>query len=279
VSGKMQRSACLLEIGATQVEGLWQAPRWAGGAKRQAAAAFSSGEGAESGQALRTAIDSVLGSILPERMLTSPFVRIALGGPHIMPAVLPFVTLPRPAADRNLIIFQRFCREHRLEPQSVAVIGCPLGNGKSGNGKVLCLAVERNTLNDIKSALAGRGLHPDVIAPAYLLRCQESGRGALEGPAVALLEERGAVAILVWDEHGTIVHIAAMALSGKDAIGTGQRITARIRRYALVAGAEGASATVYIDGRIDGEIAAGLKRAGLKVLAWRAASAPGGPAS
>jgi hypothetical protein len=275
----MQRSTCQLEIGATEVEGLWQAARWAGGAKRQAAAAFSADAGPESGQAMRTAIDAVLGSILPERMLTSPFVRIALGGSHIMPAVLPFVTLPRPAADRDLIISQRFCREHRLDPQSVAVIGCPLGNGKSGNGKVLCLAVGRNTINGIKGALAGRGLYPDVIAPASLLRCQESGRGALEGPAVALLDERDSAAILVWDEHGTIVHIAAMALSGKDATGTAQRITARIRRYALVAGAEGAPAAVYVDGRIGGEIAAGLKRAGLKVRPWRAASAHGRPAS
>ena len=113
---RMHRSACLLHIGAREVHGLWQPPSWSKASGIEATAEFKAGQPAELAHPVAGTLDAVLGAILPKRQLTSPYVRVSLAGCHVMAAILPFVTLPKSAGDRSLLISQRFCREHRLEP-------------------------------------------------------------------------------------------------------------------------------------------------------------------
>jgi hypothetical protein len=261
----MYRSTCFIQIGARQVHGQWQAARWAGSAAATAAAEFSDDEMARS---LRGAIDQVLGAILPKRLFTSPFVRVSLAGPHVMAAILPFAKLPASAADRRLVITQRFCREHRLEPGSIAVTGYALNSSKTASAKILCFAVEQRLLDTINSALAAKGLYPDAVAPGYLLRLAEANGRGLEAPGIAMFEESDCYTILVWDEHGAIAHVATVGKGGGDDSGARQRVAARIGRYAQIIAPEGNPPSVYIGG--DKAIAAELasRANGLKVLRW-----------
>jgi hypothetical protein len=252
----MYRSNCHLRIGTRRIHGLWQPAPWSKAQSIGATAEFRADEPAENAHSLSKAIDAVLRAVLPKRHFTSPYVRVSLAGCHVMAAILSFVTLPKSAADRSLLISQRFCREHRLQPSAVTVIGCQLGNSKAKEEKILCLAVERGILDEIESALAGRGLHSDCISPDYLLRFEELNSYDLQKPGIALLDEDDSSTILVWDKQGIIVHIAGAGSTPP----ARQRAGARIRRYAQIVAAGDIPATIYIDGRIANDIVADLRR-------------------
>ena len=262
----MRRSACLLRISASQVHGVWLGASWGGGQSTEAVAAFDTSGGAP---ALGDAIDSVLAALLPARRLTSPFVCVTLEGALIMAAILSFAKLPKARADRRLIVSQRFCREHRLEPGKVEVIAHPLDRSTNEKSRVLCLAMERDTLLQIRSALERRGLHADVITPEYLRKFEQVKSHALEKPGMALLEEHGFRTILVWDGEGTIAHIANIRRPSRHDLEGQRRMATRIRRYAHIVARQGAPVAVYIDASAAGAIAADLTYSkNLKVLNW-----------
>ena len=255
----MYRSACHLRIGADRVYGLWQPASWSKAEAREAAAEYRSGGAAKDFNSLGEAINGVLRTILPMRTLTSPSVCVSLAGCHVTAAILTFAALPKSAADRRLLISQRFCREHRLEPDSVTVVGCPIRSGKTKEEKILCLAAERGVLDETTRALAGRGLHPDVISPDYLMRFEEANRGELQSPGLALLEQCGSSTILVWDRQGTIMHIARVNSAAPDDE-SNRRVVARIRRYAQIAAVQDTPTAIYLDGQIASGIIADLLR-------------------
>ena len=262
----MQRSACLIRIGAGQVHGVWHGASWSGGQSTEAASAFDT---SGSPPTLGDAIDGVLAAILPERRLTSPFVCVTLEGSHIMAAILPFTKLPKAQGDRRLIISQRFCREHRLEPGKIEIIGSPLKGVRNESGRILCLAVARDTLRQVRSALEKRGLHPDVLTPQYLLKFGQVASHALEKPGIALFEETSFRTILVWDEHSTIAHIATVRRPARHDLEGQRRMATRIRRYARIVARQDAPVAVYIDGLAAGAIGPDLTySSGLKVLNW-----------
>jgi hypothetical protein len=190
-----------------------------------------------------------------------------------MAAILPFTKLPRAEADRRLIISQRFCREHRLEPAKVEILGAPLKAPRAESGRILCLALAQDTLRQIRNALEKKGLHADVITPEYLLKFGEVNSHALEKPGIALFEESGFRTILVWDEHGTIAHIATIQRPSRHDLEGQRRMAARIRRYARIVARQDAPVAIYIDGLAAGAIAPDLAySSGLKVLNWPGAS-------
>ena len=260
----MQRSACLLRISSDQVHGVWHGASWSGGQSSEAAAAFT----ASGAPALGDAVDAVLAAILPPRRLTSPFVCISLEGAHVMAAILTFAKLPKVDLDRRLIITQRFCREHRLEPGLVEIVGSPVQSSKAGTGRLLCLAMQRDTLRQIEKALAARGLHADIVAPDCLLKLGQIDRSQLETPGIALFEEKGFRTILVWDEQGALAHLATVTRPARHDLEGQLRMATRIRRYAQIVARQGPVA-VYVDGLAAGAIAPDLTySAGLKLLQW-----------
>ena len=262
----MRRSTCLLRISAGQVHGVWHGPSWSGGRKTKAVAAFTASGSAPT---LGAAIEGVLAAILPTRRLTSPFVCVTLEGPLIMAAILPFTKLPKAQGDRRLIISQRFCREHRLEAGKVEVIARPLDRTLSEKGRILCLAMERDILLQIRNALEKRGLHADIITPEFLQKCEHVSIPALEKPAIALFEEHGFRTILVWDGDGTIAHIATVPRPSRQDLEGQRRMATRIRRYALIVARQGAPVAVYIDASAAGVTAPDLASSKtLKLLKW-----------
>ena len=246
----MHRATCLLRIGTQQVHAMWQAASWTRGGSIKAAAEFSSIEPHESAPSLRGAIDAVLETVLPSWTLTSPDIRVSLAGTHVMAAVLRFAKLPASAADRGLVITQRFCREHRLDPSSIAIIECSRANSKNVNANVLCLAADRSLLREIQKALTGRGLYPDVIAPECLLSFAEAKGLELEMPAIAVFEEIGCNTILVWDKEGTIIHVSTVRRDGGNDLEVQRRLDARIKRYAQIVAEQGTSPAVYFDSQL-----------------------------
>jgi hypothetical protein len=266
----MQRSACLIRIGAGQVHGVWHGASWSGGQRTEAVAAFNTSGSAPT---LGDAMDSVLAAIVPERRLTSPFVCVSLEGSHVMAAILSFPKLPNAQRDRRLVVSQRFCREHRLDPAKVEVIARPINRSTNERGRILCLAMELDTLNQIRSALEKRGLHADVIAPDYFLKFEQVNGQALEKPGMALFEEHGFQSILVWDEEGTIAHIATVRRPSRHDLQGQRRMATRIRRYAHIVARQNAPVAIYIDGLAAGAIAPDLAySSGLKILNWPGAS-------
>jgi hypothetical protein len=262
----VRRSTCHLRIGAGQVRGAWHGARWSGGRKTEAVAAFTASGSAPT---LGEAIDSVLATILPARRLTSPFVCVTLEGPLIMAAILPFTKLPKARGDRRLIVSQRFCREHRIEPGKVEVIARPLARAMSERGRILCLAMERHILLQIRNALEKRGLHADIITPAYLQKFEHVNIQTLEKPGIALFEEHGFRTILVWDAEGTIAHIANVRRPSRHDLEGQRRMATRIRRYALIVARLGAPVAVYIDASATGVTAPDLAHSkNLKLLKW-----------
>ncbi len=239
----------------------------------EAAAEFSSGEPSENELSLSSAISAVLGEIMPARTLASPFVRVSLGASHVMAAILTFAALPKTATDRSLVITQRFCREHRFEPGSIAVVSSHPGNSKAGASNVLCFAAEQMLLTGIAKALSEMGLHPDIIAPDYLLSFAGANSREIETPGIAVLREGGRKTILVWDKQGVIVHIAVVQQAGGDDEEAKWRLTAKLRRYAQVVATQDAPVAVYADDSFEDDIAPGSVQPalGLKLLPWPAA--------
>ena len=260
----MQRSACLLHVSFDQVYGVWHGASWSGGQGFEAAASFT----ASGAPSLGDAIEAVLAATLPPRRFASPYVRVSLEGPHIMAAILAFAKLPKAKADRRLVVSQRFCREHRLEPGTVEIVGSPVQSSKTGTGRMLCLAVQRDMLQQIETALAGRGLHADTIAPNWLLKLGQT-RSQLETPGIALFEEKSFRTILVWDEQGAIAHVATVKRPARDDLEGQRRMAMRIRRYAQIVTREDDPVAVYVDGLTGGGIAPDVDHwSGLKLLQW-----------
>ncbi|WP_041787409.1 hypothetical protein [Rhodomicrobium vannielii] len=217
---------------------------------------------------MRSALDEVLDAIVPGRRITSPFVQVSLEGQRILSGIKRFTVLPKSASDRRLVISQRFCRDHRLEADAFDVMGSPLAGDESLK-KILCLAVEKKTLQTIREAFAAKGLHADVIAPEYLMRL-EPHKESLERPGLAVFDEHGGTSIAVWDESGALVHLASIkALDPCDAVASGRMLN-RLTRYALIA-AEGfdTPATIYAEQPIASLLSSTvLRERGLKLLQW-----------
>jgi hypothetical protein len=180
-----------------------------------------------------------------------------------------FAKLPKSAADRSLLISQRFCRESHADHASVTVLGSRLGVSKNGGDSVLCLAVPNALLAEIVAPLAERGLHADEIAPDYMLAFAEADTRELNSPGLVLMERSGCSTILVWDSQRTIVHLWSHALEPEDAE-AGHRMTARILRYAKIIGGEGRAVTVYADGPVPEALALKdrIGEQGLTLLRW-----------
>jgi hypothetical protein len=265
----MRRSAFLIRIGAGQVHGVWHGASWSGSLSTDAVAAFDTPEGAPT---LGDAMDSVLAAIVPERRLTSPFVCVSLEGSHIMAAILSFPKLPNAQRDRRLVVSQRFCREHRLDPGKVEVVARPLSRSMNERGRILCLAMERDTLKQIRSPLEKKGLHADVITPAYFLKFEQVSSHVLEKPGMALFEEHGFRTILVWDEEGTMAHIATVRRPYRHDLKGQRRMATRIRRYAHIVARQDAPVAIYIDGLAAATVPDLTRSGGLKVLNWPGAS-------
>ncbi|MGA8769009.1 MAG: hypothetical protein WB610_01285 [Rhodomicrobium sp.] len=265
----MQRAACLIRIGDGQIRGVWHGASWSGGQSAETVAAFNTSGNSPT---LGDAMDSVLAAIAPERRLTSPFVCVTLEGSHVMAAILSFPKLPSAQRDRRLVVSQRFCREHRLDPAKVEVIAAPINKSTNERRRILCLAMERDTLNQIRSALEKRGLHADVITPDSFLKFEHVSSHALEKPGIALFEEHGFRTILVWDEEGAIAHIATVRRPSRHDLEGQRRMATRIRRYARII-TQDAPVAVYIDGLGREASAPDLAySSGLKILNWPGAS-------
>jgi hypothetical protein len=188
-----------------------------------------------------------------------------------MAAILSFPKLPNAQRDRRLVVSQRFCREHRLDPGKVEVIARPINRSMNERGRILCLAMERDTLEQIRSALEKRGLHADVITPDYFLKFERVSGQALEKPGIALFEEHGFRSFLVWDEEGTIAHIATVQRPCRHDLEGQRRMAMRIRRYAHIV-ARHAPVAIYIDGWAAATVPDLTYFGGLKVLNWPGAS-------
>ena len=274
----MQRAACFLRIAAGQVHGVWNGASWGGGQRFEAASGF----GAEEDEpTLRDAVDAVLTAILPPRRLTSPFLCVTLEGPLVMAAILPFAKLPKAQEDRRLIISQRFCREHRLEPGKIEVLGSQLQGPKTANDRMLCLAVERNILREFQSALFERDLHADIIAPDCLMKFTRINGSELEKPGLSLFEENGFATILVWDGDGSLAHIATVRRPAPHDLEGQRRMAARVRRYAYIVARDDTPVAVYFERRPAGNLFKDLaSHRAIKLAAWpseRQSSPKGSP--
>ncbi len=262
----MLQSICLLRVGVTHVYGRWL-PGRAGGAPAHGMAYYES-EPSQQGASLGDALAAVLGRVLPQRRLLSPHVQVGLASPHFRSAIVAFAKLPKAAQDRQLVISQRFCREYRVDPASVSVLGSSLGAAKGGGESILCAAISKTLLAQINAALAAKKLHADLIAPDYMLSFADTDTRAFEAPGIALMQRSDGGTILVWNKEKAIVHVGAFASENDDE--DGRRTASKIIRYAKIVGSAGRAIAVYADGRIPDALASAFPGQGLILVRWPA---------
>jgi hypothetical protein len=181
-------------------------------------------------------------------------------------AIIAFAKLPKSGKDRSLLISQRFCRDFRLDPASVTVLGSLLGPTKAGGEAVLCVALAAAVLAEIEAPLAEFGLHASEISPDYMLRFAAADTRELEAPGIALMRYSGGGTILVWDKQKTLVHLSSYTL-GRDQEEAERRMSLRIVRYAATVGGDMAAVAVYVDGQ-GSDMLFELGASRLKLLRW-----------
>lgn len=177
-------------------------------------------------------LHEVLGRSLHKQALAKPRVRICLAMPELRSSVLRFEALPRRQDDRRLIVTQRFCRDHKLDARTTAVAYSIHSTAKGHS--ILVAALPRALLHSVTTALAGYGLHCDVIASELSLALAGYDPTVKPAPSVLVVEARHGIALLLLAAGGEPLSVSV--LSPGDGGDLAQRLKSRLARYATVLG-------------------------------------------
>jgi hypothetical protein len=174
----------------------------------------------------------LLSRLLRRRTLAKPRVRICLAVPEVRSSVLRFDTLPRRQDDRRLVVTQRFCRDHKLDPRAT-VIAYSVGSSVKGCS-ILADAMPKTMLHGLVSVLAGHGLHGDVIATEPSLALAGRGITGNPAPSVLVIEQNHGTTLLLLAPGGHPISVSTLSAAADGALTP--RLHARLARYAAVLG-------------------------------------------
>ncbi len=209
---------------------------WNGPARKHAVPVSVSAPGPEGdwSGAVTAALNEALTRIVSGRQLVSPHVHVAISSPYIRTGVLRFATLPRPAADRALVVAQRFCRDHKLDARATAV-AFSTHAGQDGQHVVLADATQRTFIDGLLAAAASHGLHCDVISSdvSLALAAHKPNSAAASVLCVCAGDNWS---LLFLDDAGAPAGVTTLV---RDGATLGTRMAARITRYAAQSGKSG----------------------------------------
>lgn len=169
------------------------------------------------------------------RRFFSPRLGILLADAYTQMTVLRFDQLPRSRSDVNLLVLQRFCRQHRLAPSQTAISYTPQARTSSGEYVVIC-AMDAAICQAIQQSLRDRSLHADLIAGesvAILCAIQDL---LSPPPSLLVLLYPDCATLVLRTEAGVIAHIAAFRRGDRSASAFARALSSRLERYAAAGG-------------------------------------------
>lgn len=184
------------------------------------------------------AVSTTLDAAVRRRRLVRPLVTIALACDRVSSGVVRFDALPRSAADRHLVVAQRFCRDHKLDARST-VVAFSVYALPGGQIAVLADAAPRGLIDGLIGICAGHGVHCDLVcSDLSLATCgvRPSQLGVLGVFA------EGGCTLLFFGRDGAPVGVATQA---RDAHTLVQRVSVRLARYAAQSGVDEAQLAFY----------------------------------
>jgi hypothetical protein len=193
-------------------------------------------------------LESALGGILdaaPRRRFLSPHLRIVIADPHMQMAVIRFQQLPRSRSDLELLVTQRFCRDHRLEPSAATIAFAAQGEAQGGHHVLVC-ALNAALAKAVLQSFAARNVHPDIVAAesVFTIRALQSHlSGALSLLVLLYIDY---ATIVLWQAPDVIGHIGVFQQHDRprpEFIGV---LKTRIERYAALLSGERERPVVHI---------------------------------
>lgn len=175
-----------------------------------------------------TALSTCLDCLFPGIPRTAPRVTLALSDALARSSVLRFDALPRRAADRQLIIAQRFCRDHKIDAKQTAIAFSV--HATPGTVRVLATAIPRDLVTAITATLSSHGLYADIIAADVALAHVSVPHARTSRSSVLAVTTETGATLLLRDATGTPLNIAT--LSGNEPGALADRLNARVDRYA-----------------------------------------------
>lgn len=236
------RPCCHIGLALDHVSVTWRS--WRGDTKevRQPLSVPADGVAHPGPEENLAALDIALDKAVPAGRLVSPRVEIALADPYFRTAIMHLAALPRRQGDRQLVVTQRFCREHRLEARSFSVAFAVL-DAAARDKIVLVCAMPRNLGAGLVQLLAKHSLHADVIAPEFLdALAHAASAGA--APTVLVASQPRYATLLVLSRPGRLAHIATLRQGAATTEDLAERVNARLTRYASDTG--GATTPVVV---------------------------------
>lgn len=204
-------------------------------------------------------------SVISPPSLVSPNVCVSVAGPEVRTGVIRFDALPRKAADRTLIVTQRFCRDHKLDAKSTAVAFSVHAPAEGGLITVLACAMPRIMLDVLTSTVAAHGLYCDLITSDVSLALAGLDAKSTTGPGMLAITADHACTLLVLGAGAQPQSV--VTLTETDGGTLAARLVARLLRYVSHFNTEAAHFTchLYDTTGVGASLAAALRGTGSPV--------------
>lgn len=230
----MHKGDGLIRIGTSAIDAVWRRGRLATPVRILERIAPTPIHGY---LAFDAALGRVLSSAPHRRLFFSPHLRIMLADPLLQMAVIRFNQLPRSRSDVELLVTQRFCRDHRAKPADIR-IACSLQPDGQGERSVLVCAQNARLADAIQKSLAERKLHADIIAAESMFAIRALQSALSPAPSLLLLLHRDYATIILWTKPTVISHIGVFQQHDRTRAQFLSALKTRIERYAATVHAD-----------------------------------------
>lgn len=210
-------------------------------------------------------LGQVLSQVRRKPGLVSPHVCVSVAGPEVRAGVIRFDALPRNAADRALIVTQRFCREHKLDAKATAVAFSVHAPFKAAACTVLACAMPRTMLDALTSTFAAHGLYCDLITSDLSLALARLDARHTFGPGMLAIAADHGCTLLVLGAGAQPQSVVTLTEAGDGSLAA--RLVARLQRYVSHFDIEPARFACHLYATTDAgaSLAAALRAAGSPV--------------
>ena len=175
----------------------------------------------------------------------SPHLRIMIADPFVRMAVIRFQQLPRSRGDLELLVTQRFCRDHQLEQGEAAIAYAPQGEAQ-GERHVMVCALNTALANTILQSLAARDLHADIVAAESVFAIRALQNTLSAAPSLLLLLYADYATIALWRSSEVIGHIGVFQQHERSRSEFLDMLRTRLERYAAVMARQPVQITVGV---------------------------------
>ncbi len=237
---------CSIRIGLSAIDAVWRNGSPAGSLRRSEQLPLSADtqarpDGAETDAALGRLLEAMPG----RHRLFSPHLRVMLADPCLQMAVLRFSQLPRARADVELLVTQRFCRDHRIESGAVTIAYSVQG-AAGGERYVMVCALNAALAGSLQQSLNAHRLYADVITAESIYAVRALAGALSPAPSLLVLLYSDYATVILWAAPDTAGHIGVFQQHGRPRAEFLATLKTRLKRYAAASGHQPNSVAVDI---------------------------------